>query len=65
MPGYFRAVALDLDGTLAVGDVVPSDVLRALDELRSAGVAALLVTGRIQEDWRRPSLAWRPASTPW
>ena len=50
MPGHFRAVALDLDGTLAVGDVVPSDVLRALAELRSADVAVLLVTGRIQEE---------------
>jgi len=61
VPGYFRAVALDLDGTLAVGDVVPSDVLRALDELRSAGVAALLVTGRIQEELEAsfPGLAAR------
>lgn len=48
MPGHFRAVALDLDGTLAVGGAVSSQVLRALDDLRSSGVAVLLVTGRIE-----------------
>ena len=45
--GYFRAVAVDFDGTLA-GDGRPdAAVLAALDEVRARGVRVLLVTGRI------------------
>lgn len=42
---YFRAVAFDLDGTLAVSDRVPDDVLGAVDDAR-ASRAMVLVTGR-------------------
>ena len=49
---FFRAVALDLDGTLAVGDRVSDETLAALDETRSDR-AVLLVTGRIRSDLDR------------
>ena len=43
---YFRAVALDYDGTLAEGEVAP-DTLAALAEARARGIRVILVTGRI------------------
>ena len=43
--GYFRAVAVDYDGTLADGPVA-SDTLTALAEARTRGVRVILVTGR-------------------
>ncbi|HEU5001780.1 MAG TPA: HAD hydrolase family protein [Actinomycetota bacterium] len=46
VPGYFRAVALDYDGTLAEGPVDPR-VLAALDDARERGLKIVLVTGRI------------------
>ena len=47
MVGYFRGVAVDLDGTLASNGPPGADVLAALDDLRATGIACLLVTGRI------------------
>ncbi len=49
---YFRAVALDYDGTLAEHDTVPADTLAALEETRSRGVRLVLVTGRALDDLR-------------
>lgn len=49
--GYFRAVAVDFDGTLADGSVAP-DTLRALGEARARGIRLVLVTGRIMEELR-------------
>lgn len=50
--GYFRAVAVDFDGTLA-GDGRPdAGVVEALDEVRARGVRVLLVTGRILAELR-------------
>ena len=46
---FFRAVALDLDGTLAVGDRVSDEILATIDETRSDR-AVLLVTGRVHSD---------------
>ncbi len=49
--GYFRAVAIDFDGTLAEG-VVGSDTLAALAEARARGLRVILVTGRIVDELR-------------
>ncbi len=49
--GYFRAVALDYDGTLADGQVAPA-TLAALSEARVRGVRVILVTGRIMSELR-------------
>ena len=43
---WVRAVALDLDGTIATRDVVSADVLRAIVAARASGLRVLLVTGR-------------------
>ena len=43
---YFRAVALDYDGTLAEGLVMP-DTKAALAETRARGIRIIVVTGRI------------------
>jgi hydroxymethylpyrimidine pyrophosphatase-like HAD family hydrolase len=48
---YFRAVALDFDGTLAEGTVAP-ETLAALDEARSRGIRVILATGRIMDELR-------------
>jgi hydroxymethylpyrimidine pyrophosphatase-like HAD family hydrolase len=45
-PAYFRAVAVDFDGTLADGQVM-SGVLTALAEARARQIKVILVTGRI------------------
>ncbi|HYB31013.1 MAG TPA: HAD-IIB family hydrolase [Solirubrobacteraceae bacterium] len=47
MAGFLRAVALDLDGTLAENDVVSEAAIAQVDKLRDDGLAAVLVTGRI------------------
>lgn len=54
----FRAVALDLDGTLATRERVADDVLAALDETHEAR-SLVLVTGRTMEELDRvfPGLA--------
>jgi phosphoglycolate phosphatase-like HAD superfamily hydrolase len=49
---YFRAVAFDLDGTLAVHDMVSDDVMAAIDRARSDR-AMLLVTGRTLDELHR------------
>lgn len=46
MPDYFRAVALDFDGTLTEGEQPSSAVLAALAEARARGRRLILVTGR-------------------
>lgn len=45
--GFVRAVALDLDGTLADHDRVSTAALAAVDAVRDDGVAVVLSTGRI------------------
>ncbi len=45
MPDYFRAVAMDFDGTLTSGGRPADDVLDAIAETRAAGRRAILVTG--------------------
>lgn len=52
MVGYFRAVALDFDGTITDGELPSSEVLDALAKSRRAGRKAILVTGRILEELR-------------
>ena len=49
--GYFRAVALDFDGTLADGQVAPATVA-ALTGARARGIRVILVTGRIMSELR-------------
>jgi len=49
--GYFRAVAVDYDGTLADG-AVASDTLTALAEARARGIRVILVTGRVVNELR-------------
>jgi len=48
---YFRAVAADLDGTMAEGEIAP-DTLAALAEARARGIRVILVTGRIMSELR-------------
>jgi haloacid dehalogenase-like hydrolase len=48
---YFRAVAVDFDGTLAEGEVAP-ETLAALSEARARGIRVILVTGRIMSELR-------------
>jgi hypothetical protein len=49
---YFRAVAVDYDGTLTEGGRPGEDVLGALREIRDEGRRVLLVTGRILAELR-------------
>jgi hydroxymethylpyrimidine pyrophosphatase-like HAD family hydrolase len=44
---WYRALALDLDGTLTTGGWPTSGVLAEMSRLRADGVALILVTGRI------------------
>jgi len=53
MPQYFRAVAIDYDGTLTDGPEPRRDVLEALWEFRGTGRRAVLVTGRIMAELRQ------------
>jgi hydroxymethylpyrimidine pyrophosphatase-like HAD family hydrolase len=48
-PAYFRAVAVDYDGTLADGRVKP-DTLAALAEARARQIRVIVVTGRIMSE---------------
>lgn len=50
MAGYFRAIALDYDGTITDGDVPGEELLAAVGESRRLGRKAILVTGRILEE---------------
>ncbi len=43
----YHAIAIDYDGTLTEEDQPRLDVLTALEEVRQAGVKAILVTGRV------------------
>jgi hydroxymethylpyrimidine pyrophosphatase-like HAD family hydrolase len=52
MPGYFRAVAVDYDGTLTEGARPADDVLEAIAAVRAAGRRVVLVTGRILPELR-------------
>jgi hydroxymethylpyrimidine pyrophosphatase-like HAD family hydrolase len=47
---YFKAVAIDFDGTLAEGGPPSASVLSAVGAARSAGLRLLLVTGRTLPD---------------
>jgi hydroxymethylpyrimidine pyrophosphatase-like HAD family hydrolase len=46
-------LALDYDGTIAIGDALDPAVRQTLATARHAGVTVLLVTGRILDDLRR------------
>lgn len=48
-PAYFRAVAVDFDGTLADGPVTPG-TLAVLAEARARQIRVILVTGRIMSE---------------
>jgi hydroxymethylpyrimidine pyrophosphatase-like HAD family hydrolase len=50
--GYFRAVAVDFDGTLADGGRPDPRVLEALGEVRARGLRVVLATGRILAELR-------------
>jgi len=51
-PAYFRAVALDFDGTLAHDGRVDPATLAAVGRARARGVRVVLVTGRILDELR-------------
>jgi hydroxymethylpyrimidine pyrophosphatase-like HAD family hydrolase len=58
-PGYFRALAIDFDGTLSEGGGAPRpEVVDALGDARVAGLRVVLVTGRILAELRS---AWPSA----
>ncbi len=50
MSSYFKAIAIDFDGTLTEGGRPEARVLASLAEARDAGMALLLVTGRVVSD---------------
>jgi hydroxymethylpyrimidine pyrophosphatase-like HAD family hydrolase len=52
MPDYFRAIAIDFDGTLTAGDRPSPQVLDAVARTRQDGRRVLLVTGRILAELR-------------
>jgi hydroxymethylpyrimidine pyrophosphatase-like HAD family hydrolase len=52
MPDYFRAIAVDFDGTLTAGDRPSQHVLEAVARTRRDGRRVLLVTGRILAELR-------------
>ena len=47
MSSYFRAIAIDFDGTLTVDGPPADKVLAAIDGARAAGLKTILATGRI------------------
>ena len=47
------AIALDFDGTIAVGDAMEPSVRAAIGDARDAGIAVILATGRRLDDLRR------------
>ena len=49
-PGFFRAVAVDLDGTLAQHDRVETETLAAVRDATARGLRVVVVTGRTLED---------------
>ena len=49
----FSVLALDYDGTIARDGQMDSDVRSAIDEVRSRGIAVVLVTGRILSELKR------------
>ncbi len=52
MNPWFRAIAVDYDGTLTTERRPSSDVLSAVREIRLAGLRVILVTGRILAELR-------------
>jgi hydroxymethylpyrimidine pyrophosphatase-like HAD family hydrolase len=50
--GYFRAIAVDFDGTLAEDGRPDAGVLEALAEVRARGLRVVLATGRILVELR-------------
>jgi hypothetical protein len=50
--GYFRAIAVDYDGTLSETEQPSEDVLTAVAEVRASGRKVVLVTGRILAELR-------------
>lgn len=50
--GYFRAIAVDYDGTLSETEQPSEDVLAAVAEVRASGRRVVLVTGRILAELR-------------
>jgi hydroxymethylpyrimidine pyrophosphatase-like HAD family hydrolase len=46
-PGFFRAVAVDFDGTLTGSGYPGPGVLAALDQVQAGGLRVVIVTGRI------------------
>ena len=62
-PAYFRAVAIDFDGTLADGRVTPG-TLAALAEARARQIRVILVTGRIVSELLARSPIPRTTLTP-
>lgn len=50
---YFRAIAIDYDGTLTLQDRPNGEVLAALQRLRRRGWKLILVTGRILSELRQ------------
>ena len=48
----FGVLALDYDGTIAERDRIGDEVRAALAEARERGIAVVLATGRILEDFR-------------
>ena len=62
---FVRAVALDLDGTVAEHDRVLPTAPDAIDAVRDDGVAVVLATGRILSELDGPVppfRRWRPRS---
>ena len=43
----FRAFAIDLDGTLLVGEHVPDENIRALQKAHDAGFQIIIATARL------------------
>jgi hydroxymethylpyrimidine pyrophosphatase-like HAD family hydrolase len=52
MNSYFRAIAIDFDGTLTAHGTPSESVLAAIDRVRAAGLKTILATGRILTELR-------------
>jgi phosphoglycolate phosphatase-like HAD superfamily hydrolase len=61
MAGFVRAVALDLDGTLAENDRLSDAAMAGVDDARDDGLTTILVTGRMLDELEQtfPGLAGR------
>ena len=55
-PPYFRALALDYDGTLTTSGRPDADLLQALENARKDGLKLLLTTGRIMTELQQDFL---------